>query len=194
MGAFADFASAFSGPEWAPKWKISWVSATFALHIATHKYRSQYFSTKFRLVLGLRLMQIFVFTQAELCWLLSTISVKIIEVDSLSSETSKSVVRSLMATFSRFRVLDSLVKFLLIFKFANHRTKEPFVSPTGWHINNNRWHHRYLRYMDSTLWLTDIVTAKSQWFSAELLIPITCEFIYFLFVIGGRCVDIYWHG
>ena len=33
-----------------------------------------------------------------------------IEVDSLSSETSKSAIRSLMATFSRFGVPDSMVK------------------------------------------------------------------------------------
>ena len=32
-----------------------------------------------------------------------------IEVDSLSSETSKSVIRTLMATFSRFGVPDTLV-------------------------------------------------------------------------------------
>ena len=41
----------------------------------TRKFRNHYFSTKFRLVLGPRLRRTSVFTQAELCWLLSTISV-----------------------------------------------------------------------------------------------------------------------
>ena len=74
-GVFANFASACSGPEWAPKWRILWVSVTFALHIMMFKFRNHYFNTKSRLILGTRFLRTSVSTQAELCWLLSTISV-----------------------------------------------------------------------------------------------------------------------
>ena len=51
-GAFTDFTSAWSGPEWVPKWRISRVSVMFALHIMTHKYRNHYFNTNFHVILG----------------------------------------------------------------------------------------------------------------------------------------------
>ena len=37
----------------------------------------------------------------------------------------------LSTSWGRYLFTNINVKFLLIFKFANHRTKEPFVSPTN---------------------------------------------------------------